>query len=236
MVAMPNYPENKRPRDDAEHAAAKQDWWMMWESGYDRKAKEPLWDSLFAKLQSANQLGAMVAEIGSGAYPVTNKLPELYGIKVIAVDIASIDSVKLRANFSAITFDVELLDVNQNATRKAISKVCHDLRLYAPCVKEGPRQLDSIVCSDILNYVDYRSVIPRLTKYLRVGGKLLIMEAPRRGAPEFFSPRGYDSVENLIQLLKQNGFVVESKDSVPVSDRYLSDQIVARYDGKPLRA
>lgn len=204
-------------------------WAQHWGKEYNAVGKDGIFESVFTKLRSDGRLGKVIADIGSGASPVTRNLPKMFGSRVIAVDVAM--QPKGFINALRVKLDIETLDKPTQETREALAKIATMLGIKTPCDPEDlelQRQIDTIVCSDILNYVDYRNVVISLKKYLRRGGRIVILEIPGRGYPEHFSPQGLDSLDNLKAHLQKEGFVLEEDD---YSDAVPDNLIVARYEG-----
>jgi hypothetical protein len=48
---------------------------------------------------------------------------------------------------------------------------------------------DTIVYSDILNYVDFRKVLSGFAKYLKPDGRIIVLNLPHRGNRSLFSDK-----------------------------------------------
>ena len=71
------------------------------------------------------------------------------------------------------------------------------------------KQIDTIVCSDVLNYVDYQKVITSLKAYMKPGARLILAEMPGRGYKQLHSGAGLDSAFTLESFLERSGFEIE---------------------------
>lgn len=220
---------NQEPIKSPQIQAPGEVWAQHWGKEYNAAGKDRIFHGVFTKLRSDGRLGKVIADIGSGASPVTRNLPKMFGSRVIAVDVATQPQGFINA--LRVKLDIETLNKPTQETREALAKVATILGIKTPCDPEDlelQRQIDTIVCSDILNYVDYRNVVISLKKYLKKGGRMVIFEIPGRGYPEHFSPQGLDSLDNLKAHLKKEGFILEEGD---YGDAVPNNLIVACYEG-----
>lgn len=93
---------------------------------------------------------------------------------------------------------------------------------------------DSIIMSQIFNYIDYRTFIQQIRKFINPGGLLFINNVTDYGIPAFFSQKRPESRKEIIQTLKENDFKIIEKDLLPPprpgDDKRLL--LVALYEGE----
>ncbi|MCP8312191.1 MAG: hypothetical protein L6M37_04485 [Candidatus Methylarchaceae archaeon HK02M1] len=68
--------------------------------------------------------------------------------------------------------------------------------------RELEEKIDIALFSDVLNYVDYKLVLDGIHRYIAKGGRVIILNKPRRGYGEFFSDKGVKSNWKLIDYLE----------------------------------
>lgn len=94
-------------------------------------------------------------------------------------------------------------------------------------------KFDSIIMSQILNYINYKDFITQLRRFINPGGLLFINNVVNYGIPEFFSAQRPASRREIIQTLEANDFKILAKDLQP-SPRPGDDKrllLVALYEG-----
>jgi hypothetical protein len=70
---------------------------------------------------------------------------------------------------------------------------------------------DTIVYSDILNYVDFRKVLSGFAKYLKPDGRIIVLNLPHRGNHSLFSDHGLKDNLQFYAFLGKNHFEIEHK-------------------------
>ena len=69
--------------------------------------------------------------------------------------------------------------------------------------------IDSIVTTDVLNYLDYAKVLQKLLTFLKPGGRVIIRHSPENGVKTLFHPKRPKTIEGLLKFLKHVGLVIE---------------------------
>jgi hypothetical protein len=196
--------DNRLDRGDANS------WQEYWGETYAPELKQQLLKPVFGKLETEEKIGNLIIDVGSGASPVTQILKTKPGRKRVCVDIAadngrSLEELRIRLDaekvgqFRALSF------------RKAILRVCGFLEIN-PRAEEKAERADTIVFSDILNYVDFRKVLSGFGKYLKPEGRMIVLNLPhRRGNRSLFSENGLKDNLKLYAFLEENHFEIEHK-------------------------
>ena len=151
----------------------------------------------------------MIVDDGSGASPVTRLLKAKPGRKWVCVDIAA-DNSRLPDELR-IRLDAE--KIGQFGTlsfRKALLRVCEFLGID-PQAEAKTERADTIVFSDMLNYVDFRKVLHEFAKYLKPGGRIIVFNLPNRGNGLLFSDNGLKDNRQLYAFLEEHHFEIEHK-------------------------
>jgi hypothetical protein len=184
-------------------------WQEYWGESYAPELKQRLLEPVFAKLETAEKIGNLIIDVGSGASPVTRLLKTKPGRKRVCVDIAadndgSLDELRIRLDaekvgqFGAPNF------------RKAIIRVCAFLGIN-PKTAEKAERADTIVVSDTLNYVDFRKVLSAFANYLEPNGRIIVLNLPYRGNSSLFSEKGLKDNRELYTFLEEHHFEIEHK-------------------------
>src|SRR5258708_21104065 len=163
----------------------------------------------FEMLPTEEKIGNLIIDVGSGASPVTQLLKTKPARQRICVDIAadnvgSLDDLRIR-------LDAE--EVGQFGTlsfRKAILRVCAFLEIN-PKTEAKTERADTIVCSDTLNYVDFRKVLNGFSEYLKPDGRIIVLNLPHRGNRLLFSDKGLKDNRQLYAFLEEHHFEIEHK-------------------------
>lgn len=198
--------ELELPSEEA--VAIREDWDRYWGMKYDATFKKETVGPVLAELEAEGKIGDVVVDVGSGAYNTMTQL--LKGDhKVITVDLCGVQTQS--QNSMHLRFNVEsLIDESRADTRYAIAKVANFLGIEkGDCADK--KHIDTVILSEILNYVDFVNVIKSLKRYLKKGGRLVIVNMPGRGFTHLFSLAGLQRNSVLFALLESEGFVIEKK-------------------------
>jgi len=184
-------------------------WQEYWGETYAPELKQRLLKPLFAELEKEGKVGNLIVDIGSGAHPVTRLLATRPGRKRVCVDIAadnrgSADELELRLDAEKIGQSGQL------SFRKALLRVCAFLQIN-PRKEAEIQHADTMVISDTLNYVDFRTVLSGLASYLKPNGRIIILNLPYRGNHTLFSDLGLKDNRQLYPFLEEQGFEIEHK-------------------------
>lgn len=200
----------------------RKDWERYWGLEYNASFKNDI-GLVLKVLEADGIIGNVVVDVGSGACTVTRALKGDH--KVITVDLCGVQTRS--QNSMHLQFNVEsLIDEGKADTRYAVAKVAKFLGIKkGDC--DDKKHLDTVILSEILNYVDFMNVIKSLKRYLKKGGRLVIVNMPGRGIPRLLSLAGIQSNFALFAFLESEGFVIEEKffpwqpDDQPEGDKEL---------------
>jgi SAM-dependent methyltransferase len=196
-------------------------WQEYWGESYAPELKQQLLRPVFGKLEAEEKIGNLIVDVGSGVSPVTRLLKTRPGRKRVCVDIAadnggSLDELRIRLDaekagqFLALSF------------RKALLRVCAFLEINPKT--DGKRgRADTIVFSDVLNYVDFRKVLSGFGKYLKPDGRIIVLNLPHRGNASLFSDNGLKDNRQLYAFLEEHHFEIEHK-AFPKRSRNETDE------------
>lgn len=191
-------------------------WEQFWGEGYDPQEKVEILDQPLRTLEESGKLGHTILDVGSGAHPVSKSLRS-GDHKIIEIDIAAAEHGQLSEKLLRLKYDVEELGNDSFATKKALAKTANFLEIEN--FREAPpEQIDTIIFSEILNYVDYQKVIAETKTYLKPGGRVIIFNAPGRGHRFLFSDEGVSNNAELISYMESQGFTIESTNRDPEAD------------------
>lgn len=211
-------PRPRGPREGAPQAPAGETWGPGSGDALTRwrrpDGRTPIYGPIRAKvklrevlegLNGKGELGNRILDVGS-AKTVAQYLGFVAPIqKVVAVDVVHDQqetdlSASLGLPIMLLNGDVHYLD------RTLASERLHQ---FLGLSDEAVR-FDTIVLSDVLNYVDYRRVLEQCMRYLSPGGRIVIMNMAGAGLGEgMFDARGVKSNEALRNYLTYLGFNVE---------------------------
>jgi SAM-dependent methyltransferase len=196
-------------------------WQEYWGETYAPELKRALLEPIFEKLESEDKIGNLIVDIGSGASPVTRLLASKPGRKRIGVDIAADNGGtpdELRVRFDA----EKVVQAGVFSFHKALLKICAFLEIDPKGV-EKVELVDTVVVSDTLNYVDFRKVLGGVAKYLKPGGRLIVLNLPYRGNRLLFSGQGLKDNRRLYSFLEERHFEIQYKD-FPKRPRNVKDE------------
>jgi SAM-dependent methyltransferase len=184
-------------------------WQEYWGESYAPELKQRLLNPVFGKLEAEEKLGNLIIDVGSGASPVTQILKTKPGRKRVCVDIAA--DAGESSNELRIRLDAEKVGQSSALSfRRAILRVCAFLEIN-PKIDEKTERADTIVFSDILNYVDFRKVLSGFANYLKPDGRMIVLNLPHRGNRSLFSENGLKDNLKLCAFLEENHFEIEHK-------------------------
>ncbi len=172
-------------------------WQQYWGESYGPELKQWLLKPVFGKLETEEKIGNLIIDVGSGASPVTQLLKT-------NDNVGSLDDLRIR-------LDAE--KVGQFGTlsfRKALLRVCAFLEIN-PKTETKTERADTIVFSDTLNYVDFRKVLNGFAKYLKPGGRIIVLNLPHRGNRLLFSDKGLKDNRQLYAFIEEHHFEIEHK-------------------------
>jgi hypothetical protein len=186
-------------------------WQLFWGEAYGEDLKEWLFKPLFAALDAEEKLGNVIVDAGCGAQPVSRLIPARPGRRRILLDVAADRQqterdLRLRLELEAAC-DAETL-----SARKAFVHVCRHLEIDPDePAAQGPL-VDTMIFSDVLNYVDYRRVLAGFSRWLKPGGRLIVNNLPMRGNRALFSPAGLKDNREVVAWARKNGYQIERQE------------------------
>jgi SAM-dependent methyltransferase len=207
-------------------------WQQYWGESYGPDLKRWLLKPVFEDLEQHGKVGNLIVDIGSGANPVTRLLQAIHGRKRILIDIAA-DNTRSDSE-QKIRLDVEtIIQPRRLSFKKAMLRASRFLDLDP---RTGvPARADTIVFSDLLNYVDFQSVLRGFADYLKPGGRFIITNLPMRGNQALFSDKGLKDNHQLLRFLEDHHFEIEHKSfpCVPRETTDYSDELIVLVARKP---
>jgi len=201
-------------------------WEENWGAAYGPELKKYLVDAVFKRLDQEGKLGNLIVDIGSGASPVSQLLPSAPDRKFIFVDVAGTDSVSMDTQH--IRLDAEhITQPGLLSYKKALIRVCRFLNTD-PRASALQERATALVFSDILNYVNYRTVVSGFASFLKSGGRIIIVNHPTRGIRARFSEKGLKKNDDFYLFLEEQNLEIESKDFPcrPAGEREESEEMI----------
>ena len=184
-------------------------WQQYWGESYGLRLKRWMLTPVFSKLDGEDKIGSLIIDVGSGAVPVTGLLRPAPARRRICVDIASDNAGS--AGSLGVRLDAEKVGERRALDfRKALLRVCAFLAMD-PRTEIRTELSDTIVFSEILNYVDYRQVIRGFSNFLKPGGRIIVINLPFRGNRSLFSGKGLKNNLQLYTFLEEERFEIEHK-------------------------
>jgi SAM-dependent methyltransferase len=185
-------------------------WQELWGEAYSPELKRRILVPVLDRLEAENAIGNLVVDIGSGAAPVSQFLAGIPRRKFIHIDIAARNERSSHHQYLRLDAD-KIAHPDAMSHRKALGRICDFLGLDARRETRDER-VSTMLFSDILNYVDYRKVIRGCVRFLRPGGRIIVVNLPTRGIREQFSERGLKANDALYPFLKELSFEIEWKE------------------------
>ena len=196
-------------------------WGQYWGATYGPKLKKRFLEPVFGKLEAEEKIGNLIVDVGSGASPVTRLLKTKPARKRICVDIAADNATspdELRVRLDA----GKAGEFESLGFLKSLLRVCRFLGMD-PRAKAGRELADTMVFSDILNYVDFWKVLHEFANYLKPGGRMIVINLPMRGTRALFSEKGLKDNRHLCAFFYEHRFEIEHK-SFPARPRDATDE------------
>lgn len=186
---------------------------------YDHDQKETFFLPILEKLVQAGLVGDIAVDVWSGSWSIVQKLISGYRDskrKIIHIDIAN----KTHQGFSNILvpYDIEnIIDTTKTETQKTLETIADFLWVDCNTKKWKTTKADSMFFSEILNYVDYQSVLLWFSKYLKQWGIFAIINMPGRWFNSLFSEKWVKSNSELKTYLESIWFEI-IEESYPWSE------------------
>jgi hypothetical protein len=147
------------------------------EDGYDYEYKLMQVLPVLLIMQKEGKLGNVIADIGAGPKSIVNQLKG-EDLKLVKIDIAG-ESFSTDSEIQQ-KMDVEKLHNLDWQTKKTLLSMREWLEGNNIDTQHGP-VVDTMVISDLLNYVDYKQTLPSLLKFIKPGGRVIIVNTPGYG-------------------------------------------------------
>lgn len=186
-----------------------------WDSGWGCEWYAQDIRQTFMGFQKRGGLRGNILDVGCSAFPVTSELDRAL-CRVIELDCAAVGesvrerSLLVRANIEDV-FRAPSPDLD--ATEKYIGEF-----LGVSCASaEDRRQLDAVVFSQVLKYIDYQQVVHGILRYLKPGAELYVADVPTRTVEHLESPQGLKKTDDVLRVLNSAGFLITDRSS-PIDD------------------
>ena len=158
----------------------------MWERihFFMRGQYDPAWKDenvvpVLKEMSEKGELGEVVVDVGAGHSSLVRNLANKHTVGTMDIVRPSPTSPE----HFAIQADLRSLDKPKRRTKKDLLQAAHVLK------ERGlPRQVNTFVLADTLNYIDYRKLLKELDIVLAPGGRLIIINEPGLGPGEFMEP------------------------------------------------
>jgi len=186
----------------------KEEWKRNWGREYDRPIKKGWLSPLFNEMESKGEFGEVIVDVGSGEDPVSDFIPGKH--KVITIDLHGEEGSYCN-NEVHVNTDIErAADEDTYSAKKLILKISKFLGINLRG-EQSKEKVNSMVFSEILNYVNYQEVLRSCAQYLKPGGRFVILNMPTRGHKKLYSKKGLKNNSDLYNFLKDGNFEIEKK-------------------------
>lgn len=180
--------------------AAAELWRGAWQANESFAAfKKPWLVGFLRDMADHGLLGQSVLDVGAGRVAVSDHLRS-DGRKLVQIESAGAEP---KDHALVLQADIE----DEAELTRALVEAGRYL---------GSDAIDTLVCSNILNYVDFRSVISRLHRVHADNGRLVIFNQPFEGEAELFSRRGASDNYELLRFLVDEGYALEFLQAAPL--------------------
>jgi SAM-dependent methyltransferase len=175
------------------------------------------------------EVGSVILDLGSGKKPVSELIAPSDS-KVIYVDFNAPEEGSAHDPHMHIQRDIhDLLENDSFSLRRSQLEAAKFVGVDPR--SESTEHIDTVIVSDILNYVPSREVLQRADAYLKPGGVLIILNQPGRTfdyAAHTLSPEGASDNESL------KLFLTEELEMVPVYEETTKDNyFIGAYQKQP---
>lgn len=191
------------------------------QEAYDPRTKKQTLRPLMEQMDKKGILGNVIVDAGSGplhqaaqypGQPMEERRGVYYpteGKKIIRIDVgAGKSQLQEDGRFLLLNADLEELERPVLANRRHWARVRQFLGMARD--QRGKQVADTMLLSDILNYVDYRKVLADLEEYLKPEGRFVIRNTPGRTVKaDLLHPRSPQSSHEVRNWLSRNGFQIE---------------------------
>jgi len=184
----------------------KTQWKTLWGIGYNPVGKTVRFHSLLKGIT-----GKTVLDVGPGAIRqkrglfVKETMPAQFiprepeDRKIIRLDMGAPETKLVGQNILQVEVDIE--------SDEAEAEMAEHIPKFLNQTKDW--RVDSILLSDVLNYVDYKKVIESLSKHLNPGGRIIIENQSGKGLKNLFSKDKMTNPDIARNFLMARGFRIE---------------------------
>jgi len=167
--------------------------------------------SLLLKLHKENKLGKLVLDVGSSTNPLSFAFATNRGHVILCVDIAlgnNKEYIDWRGAIYSpmIIVKGDVQDIDRVLQKQIVKELFKDNNIQSP-------KFDSVICSDILNYVNYQKVLIDVLRHMKQDSCLIIVNMAGIVAEErLASEYGVKSNAELLSFLKWMRLNIEDYD------------------------
>jgi SAM-dependent methyltransferase len=230
-------------QDRVEHVPPEEFWKEEWGAEYSSLVKTGPFRKELLRWERQGKIGPVILDLGSGKKSATRHLEGEH--QLIDVDYGARDENSFQTRLR-LALDISEIPQMTFRVRKAIVQIAKHLGIDIHTA--DPKQIDTVICSEIINYIDYQAVLREVKKFIKPGGRLCILNQPDRCPPALqrimHTQRPMFNQE-IIEFLEQEGFEIEEiqypydsflVDSQEIQDHFREPQrdmilILARYTG-----
>jgi len=196
-------------------------WNENWGSKYNINRKKQF-KKILIELSKKNILGKNVVDVGCGNSPLISCLPN-NKYKKIYLDISK--GIENKINDSNNLFvKIDLNNIftdNQNDFKKYLKKIYQflgeeEITNYSN-FKKKINYADTIIFSDVINYINYRDIFKKFYSFLKKDGRKIIFNKINMGFYHLFSQQRPKSNWELLKFLQLDlKMVIEYQRLVPL--------------------
>ncbi len=185
-------------------ASQSHQWTDKWDApyfGYDGEIF-----SIFETLKKENKAGSRIIELGGKNTPASAVM--FRDARIINFDLGAPAAIIQQDNVLAINADVQRLG---NLSREQITASANFWGMPADTnISDIFQAADTVIISNLLNYVNFRLVLNFLADHLRPGARIVIQNGYEYGhKPMYDNEHGVKSDEELLRGIDQNRFAIE---------------------------
>jgi len=203
-----------KPSSDASQKLGQ--WWVKNKnvSDFDWNNKVKRIGPFLKAIDEDGSIGNVVLDVGAGPRPLSGLLKK-EGRKLFAIDFVR----PLKSHdFEHIRGDVRNASHPDSfALKRALVTIADKLGIDPRTA--DPKQADTIIFSDIMNYVPYEETVRSFSKYLKRGGLIIVLNQPGRtfhGGDHLLDPAGVQNTPEMMDKLQKIGFRILA--SVPIAE------------------
>lgn len=174
-----------------------------------------------ARLNAEGKLGSVILDLGSGtshrarySVPLNPDYYPISGKKIIRADILAPSKFNVFSGPAGETIATLRHDIQKPPTKPILARLSKFLGIN-PANCSAP--IDTVLMSDILNYIDYKKTILNVSRYLKKGGRLIINHSDV-GIVDLFHDKRPKTNQELADFLESNGFKIEHLTSSSYTD------------------